>query len=136
MFDNPEVVRLVHSWVEKADHDLAMANAGLKLGRNGPTDMTCFHAQQCVEKYVKALFIWRGQPVLRTHNLTALVDRLNSADRPDLSAAEQESMTRYATVTRYPGDYTPITLAEARKAVAAARRARRFIRTRLPKQVL
>jgi HEPN domain-containing protein len=136
MFDDPEVVRLVHDWLEKADHDLAMANAGLKLGRNGPTDMTCFHAQQCVEKYVKALFIWRGQPVLRTHNLTALVDRLNSADRPDLSAAEQELMTRYATVTRYPGDYAPISLTEARRAVAAARRTRRFIRARLPKQVL
>ena len=31
MFDNPDVVGLVHGWVEKAEHDLTMAKAGLKL---------------------------------------------------------------------------------------------------------
>jgi HEPN domain-containing protein len=136
MFDNPEIVGLVSGWVEKAEHDLVMANAGLKLGPNGPTDMICFHAQQGVEKYLKALFVWRGQSVLRTHDLTALVERLSPADRPELSDAEQDAMTRYATVTRYPGDYDPITLTEARRAVASARRVRRFIRNRLPKQAL
>jgi HEPN domain-containing protein len=46
MFDNPEVIGLVRGWVEKAEHDLTMASAGLKLGPKGLTDMTCFHAQQ------------------------------------------------------------------------------------------
>jgi cell wall assembly regulator SMI1 len=40
------------------------------------------------------------------------------------------------TVTRYPGDYEPITLAEARKAVTLARRVRRELRRHLPGQAL
>ncbi len=68
--------------------------------------------------------------------LTALMELLPSADRPDLSADEQDRMTRYVTITRYPGDYDPPTLSEARNAVKIARRIRRQIRKRLPKEVL
>ncbi len=50
--------------------------------------------------------------------------------------AEQERLTDFATVTRYPGDYEPITLAEARRAVAVAHRVRRQIRRWLPKETL
>jgi len=57
-------------------------------------------------------------------------------DRPDLSPDEQLLLTRYATVTRYPGDYDAITLTEARQAVKIARRVRKHIRARLPKQAL
>jgi len=45
-------------------------------------------------------------------------------------------LTRYATVTRNPGDYEPITLTEARRAVTLARRVRRQVRRWLPKQSL
>jgi hypothetical protein len=44
-------------------------------------------------------------------------------------------LTRYATVTRYPGDYEPITLTEARRAVTLARRVRRQVQRLLPKAV-
>ena len=39
-------------------------------------------------------------------------------------------------VTRYPGDYGAIPLAEARAAVKIARRVRRQVRKRLPKEAL
>jgi hypothetical protein len=45
-------------------------------------------------------------------------------------------LTDYATVTRYPGDYEPIPLSEARKAVAIVRRFRKQIRALLPKEAL
>ena len=56
--------------------------------------------------------------------------------RPGLSEAEQGLLTNYATITRYPGDYEPVSLLEARKAVAMARRVRREIRRFLPKGTL
>ena len=39
-------------------------------------------------------------------------------------------------VTRYPGDYEPITLTEARRAVILARSVRRQVRRWLPKPAL
>jgi hypothetical protein len=47
--------------------------------------------------------------------------------------AEQERLTDFATLTHYPGDYEPITLMEARRAVTLARRQ---VRRWLPKQAL
>ena len=136
MFDDPEIVATVRRWVEKAENDLLTAANMLKLVRKCPTDIVCFHAQQCVEKYLKGLLVWRNRPFPKTHDLTALMGLSAAADRPELAADEQEMLTRYATVTRYPGDYAPISLTEARAAVRIARRVRSHIRKHLPKEAL
>jgi HEPN domain-containing protein len=135
--DNEALVTAVRKWAEKAENDLNTAVRTLKPpATKRPTDTACFHAQQCVEKYLKALLTWRGLPVPWTHDLAELRARLPQRDRPELTVAESETLTRYATVTRYPGDYEPIPLAEARQAVKIARRVRKQIRARLPKQAL
>lgn len=54
---DPELVQVVRLWVNKAENDLAAAALTLKAGRKAPADTVCFHAQQCVEKYVKALLV-------------------------------------------------------------------------------
>ena len=53
-----------------------------------------------------------------------------------LTVVEQCNATKYATVLRYPGDYEPITLEEARAAVEMARRGRASLRTLLPQAIL
>jgi HEPN domain-containing protein len=132
MFEpDKEVLSVVRDWVNKAENDLKNAAHTLKLGAECPTDTVCFHAQQCVEKYIKALLVWRAIDFPKTHNLDSLIATLDVPDRPDLSPEEQARLTDYATVTRYPGDYEPIPLAEARRAVAIARRVRDQLRKRL-----
>lgn len=44
-------------WLEKAEHDLEDAKKLLQNG--GYTDTICFHAQQAVEKYLKAYLIYK-----------------------------------------------------------------------------
>lgn len=133
---NDEVLQVVRQWAQKADNDLTTAAHTLQLGETCPTDTVCFHAQQCVEKYLKALLAWRGIDFPKTHNLGALLALLPPRVRLDLTAEEQERLTDYATVTRYPGDYDAIPLAEAQQAVTVARRVRNQIRKRLPKEAL
>ena len=53
-----------------------------------------------------------------------------------LSIEEQRRLTDYATVARYPGDYEPIQLSEAKHSLTLARRVRKEIRSFLPKEVL
>lgn len=122
-------VAIVREWVAKAENDLLNAAHTLRLGPRCPTDTVCFHAQQCVEKYVKALLAFRKLEFPRTHDLEALVTRLRNG--PTLSPGDLTRLTRYATVTRYPGA-DEIPLGEARQAVAAARRMRKAIRRFLP----
>jgi HEPN domain-containing protein len=122
-------------WIVKAENDLLNGTHTLTLGARCPTDTVCFHAQQCAEKYLKALLTLRGTDFPKTHDLEALAARIRNGDRPVLLADDLARLTRYATITRYPGAET-IKLSEARGAISAARRIRRAVRKVVPKSLL
>ena len=135
MPEHDRVLLVVREWVTKAENDLKNAAHTLKLGDECPTDTVCFHAQQCVEKYMKAVLVISGISFPRTHDLEALTALIAAAQRPTLDESEQASLTQYATVARYPG-WDPISLTEARRMVALARRVRREMRRILPRAVI
>lgn len=60
-------------WVAKAEGDLDMARRALR-GRIKHTDAAAFHAQQCAEKYFKALLVARSVEFPKTHDLRILND--------------------------------------------------------------
>jgi HEPN domain-containing protein len=126
-----QVETVVREWTKKAENDLVAAAQLLKSRRRCPTDAACFHAQQCVEKYLKALLVSRGVEFPKTHDVGQLLARLPEGPTLSLTVADQQRLTGYATVTRYPGDYEPISLAEARKAVALARAVQRQVQAAL-----
>lgn len=136
MPEQPEALRVAASWVEKADNDLKNASHTLTLGDDCPTDTVVFHAQQCVEKYLKALLVVDGIDFPRTHSLSILVDLVEESKRPALTTEEQERLTDYAATTRYPGDYEDISLEEARRATEIATRVRGEAREKLPWEVV
>ena len=130
------VITVIREWLAKAEHDLLNARHTLKLGAHCPTDTVCFHAQQCVEKHLKALLVFRAIPFPRTHDIRVLRALLPAKLRPKLDSKVQDRLTEYATVTRYPGHGPEISLAEARKSVAIARRVRKEVRQHLPRAAL
>jgi len=129
------VVTVVREWVVKADSDLTAAAALLRLKDGCPTDVVCFHAQQSVEKYLKAFLVSESVDFPKTHDLERLIALLPPRSRPTLSVEDQGKLTEYATAARYPG-WGPIPLSEARRAVATARRVRKHIRGLLPRGAL
>jgi len=118
---------VVKEWVAKAENDLKSASYLLKM-KDCPVENVCFNAQQCVEKYLKALLITQGLEFPKTHDLGELLLLLPLRLRPPLDNEEQDRLTDYATVTRYPGNYEPISVTEARQAVKIARRVQREVR--------
>jgi HEPN domain-containing protein len=50
------VEELIKNWIAKAESDLKTAEDELSTEKPA-TDTICFHAQQCVEKYLKAYLI-------------------------------------------------------------------------------
>ncbi len=121
--DNAAVV--AREWIAKADNDLKNATHTLKLGADCPTDTVCFHAQQCVEKYVKAFLVALEVAFPKTHDIETLVGLMPKRATVSLTVEQQRRLTDYATVMRYPGPYKPVTLSEAKEAVRLARRVRR-----------
>ncbi len=128
MSEADEVVAVARQWAEKAENDFLTAKHTLKIKEKCPTDVVCFHAQQCIKKYLKAILSLRRTDFPKTHNLAELVRRLPKNVSLQFSVEDQELLTDYATVTRYPGDYEPITVKEARRAVSLARRLRNSLR--------
>lgn len=136
MPDQDEIADIIYQWVAKAESDWKNASYMLRLKANCPTDTICFHAQQCVEKYIKALLVLKGTNFPKTHDIARLMELLPAIWRPRLTDAEQEKLTDYAVTSRYPGDYESITQSEAKDAVKIARRIRKEIRAVLPAQSL
>ena len=136
MHANRGTIAVAHQWVVKAENDLKNAAHTLKMGRGCPTDTVGFHAQQCVEKYIKAFLVFKGTDFPRTHDIERLVELLPEDIWLRLSIEEQRTLTAYATVTRYPGEYETVPLTEAQQSVRLARRVRRELRALLPKEVL
>lgn len=130
------IIAVVREWLKKADHDLPNAAHTLTLGADCPTETVCFHAQQCVEKYIKALLVFRATPFSKTHDIAVLRALLPPKLRPKLDRKSQKRLTEYAAVKRYPSAEPDISSAEARKAVAMARRVRREVRRHLPRAAL
>jgi HEPN domain-containing protein len=121
--------------VAKAENDLKNAAHTLKLGASCPTGTVCFHAQQVVEKYLKALLTLKEIPFRKTHDIREFAKQLPPRSRPKLSEDEQDVLTDYATGARHPG-WGDIPLPDARRAVALARRIRRDVRKLLPAETL
>ena len=130
------LITVIREWLAKAENDLKNAAHTLTLGKDCPTDTVCFHAQQCVEKHIKALLVFQAIPFPKTHEISVLRALLPSKLRPKLDKKIQEDLTSYATVLRYPGAGPDVPLTEARKAVAIARRVRKEVRKHLPRAAL
>lgn len=127
-----DLAAVAAEWVLKAEEDLDVAAHLLTVKRRCPTATVGFHAQQCVEKYLKAVLVTKGIEFPKTHDIEKLVGLLPLGIRISLPIAAQRLLTTYATVTRYPGNHEPVTRTEARQAVALARRVGKSLQGFLP----
>ena len=114
------------AWVALAEDDLTMARSALRR-RQPLWHMAAFHAQQCAEKYLKALLVHTRNPFPRTHDLRALHTLCAGAGIPlPVDRDGLDALTAHAVWARYPGEGP--TPDEARDALAMARRVRRLAR--------
>jgi HEPN domain-containing protein len=96
--------KATRAWVRKAEGDLTSAEALLSKRVRGVNDSICYHAQQCVEKYMKALLQEREVRFERTHNLLSLLDQvLPFLPEWELLRPDLRELTEYAVAFRYPG---------------------------------
>lgn len=71
---------LTREWIEKAEGDFATAGREIQAEEMPNYDAVCFHAQQCAEKYIKALLQEANIPFGKIHNLIVLLNQLLPVD--------------------------------------------------------
>ena len=128
----PELISLVRQWVEKAEEDLRTAEHTLILEDDCPYGTVCFHAQQCAEKYLKALLALHSVPFPKIHDLLELLPLVQKTIALNLGPVDVATVNRYAIEGRYPGEWEPITREDAEAAVELARKVREAVRGHLP----
>jgi len=105
-------------WVRYARVDLDLA---IKAKLPGiMLEPLCFHAQQAVEKALKAVLIFSGIPVPKIHSIERLTDLLPIDLRNSSDLIIPAILTEYATGARYPWPGEPVSEEEYNEAIRLA----------------
>ena len=93
---------LTLEWVQKAEGDYTVA----QQAENPVHDAICFHAQQCIEKYLKAWLQEANIPFPRTHNLKELL-KMIVPTTPIWQTWQSDFsiLSEHAVDSRYPGKF-------------------------------
>jgi HEPN domain-containing protein len=96
---------LTREWIDKAEGDFATASREMRARKSPNYDAACFHAQQCVEKYFKALLQEFAIPFGKTHHLISLLE-LSIGVEPSMEMfrPQLQSLNTYSVSIRYPGE--------------------------------
>jgi len=118
-----------NAWVKKAEEDYETA-ISLARKRHSVPNSVCFHCEQCIEKYLKALLISHRIYFPKTHDLLELL-KLVLPVEPLLQGLEEalQNLNPYAAAFRYPGEEA--TIKEAKEAVKVMKYLRNLLRERL-----
>ncbi len=120
---------LTVEWVENAEEDY-VGMQQLHHGQHPLYNIVCFHAQQCVEKYLKAWLQEANIPFSRTHDLKELLELIvPSVPIWQVWESDFSSLSKHAVATRYPG--ASATADDAESAVGICDEVRRAVREQL-----
>lgn len=129
----PPKLELARAWLVKATHDLETADRA--LAEPALPDTACFHAQQAVEKALKAVFVIREVEPPRTHLLSVLLDQMEPLDDRLADLRDQlDWLTAFAVEVRYPDVEGEPNAEQAREALSVARRGFEIILEAVPEE--
>ena len=115
---------LSQEWVDKAEADWVTANREFAAGENPNYDAACFHAQQCVKKYLLARLEEGNMPFPATHHLGVLLTICAELE-PDWDALKEpaRTLTAHTIQIQHPGAMADLAMAQQSMDAATALRA-------------
>lgn len=118
--------KITEEWIAKAEKDYLVAIRELKA-KPPATEAVCFHAQQCIEKYMKAILQEGDVEFEKIHDLDILLGQCMEF-MPELESYRDEliKLSTYAVDVRYPG--LDVSEEEATKCVEIMEEVRKVIR--------
>jgi HEPN domain-containing protein len=103
----------VQKWLFRADEDVAVIDRLIQSEPQAYASTICFHAQQAVEKYLKAALAWKGVDFPRTHDVDFLLAECRKVVGGELDHIDLKSLTDFGVSVRYPDDFYVPNLSEA-----------------------
>jgi HEPN domain-containing protein len=107
------------SWIERAKSSLEISKIAVNV--NVYYEDLCYQSQQAVEKALKGLLIYYGAEPEFTHNIGILLNEIEKFTEIPENIKETTKLTKYAVITRYPGEYDEITKANYEESIKIAK---------------
>ena len=85
------------------------------------TSSICFHAQQAVEKYLKAFLVYHDVDFPRTHDVDFLMEECQRLDHQSFEI-DLKSLTEFGVAVRYPDDFFIPGIKETKEYIEIANR--------------
>lgn len=122
--------KYVKEWIEKAEQDYQTILILSRQRKKFLPDVICYHAHQCIEKFLKGLLASQGMKVPKTHNLIFLTEP-SVKNHPELELMKDvlRELDQYAVESRYPGERA--TKEEAKQAVKQVKDIRKIFLIKL-----
>ncbi|MFQ5630413.1 MAG: HEPN domain-containing protein [bacterium] len=121
---------LVLEWIKKTEADYHSALRDSRARKYPNYDSAGFHAQQCIEKYLKGILLYFRQEPVWGHDLLAIVEKcILFSPELELHKSLFAILTKFAVRYRYPGESA--TKEEAKDAIRAMQDLRKLVRSEL-----
>src|SRR3972149_8326201 len=131
-----DITKKVREWLTYAEEDARIARHALTLSSSVPYRLIAFHAQQCVEKYLKSYLVYHNIDFPYTHDISKLLKWFEEKADWTGKIRQAEELTPFAVTVRYPGIGKSPTKRQALREVKIASQARNLIRRALIKEGL
>ncbi|MEM5828360.1 MAG: HEPN domain-containing protein [Candidatus Aenigmatarchaeota archaeon] len=119
---------ITKEWIKDAEEELKAAKTLL----NELPEKSAVHAQQAVEKFLKAFLSFHNQPIPKTHVIEILIKKCAKIDNEfsKLLIPEIIVLTEYYR-SRYPPKKSIIPIEEAKEAIEIAEKVKEFVMKKL-----
>lgn len=118
----------IEKWIFRADEDIAVIDRLFESDVSAYRSSICFHAQQAVEKYLKALLVFEGIDFRKTHDVDYLLAECQKFAPELLGGIDLKSLTDFGVSVRYPDDFYIPDQTETTHYVRAARKIEQIVK--------
>ena len=118
----------IKKWLFRAKEDLSVLNRLADDEIEFYTSTICFHAQQSVEKNLKAFLVYHDVDFPRTHDVDFLLDECQKID-PSNFEIDLKSLTEFGVSVRYPDDFFIPEVMETKEYIEIANVVSRIVET-------
>ena len=101
---NKEQDEYLRNWLFRAKEDIAVIDSLFKSDPVLYASTICFHAQQAVEKFLKAFLVYNNIDFPRTHDIDFLLLECQKIDKKSFDL-DLGSLSEFGVSIRYPDDF-------------------------------
>ena len=121
------------SWIERAKSSYEISKTA--INNNIFYEDLCYQSQQAVEKALKGLLIFYGIDPEYTHNIGLLLNELEKFTEIPEDIKLATNVTKYAVITRYPGEYDEITKENYEESIKIAKDTIEWVENKIKEKI-